>query len=145
MKIREVYGRLDPESDAAFINCSEFDNIEKLHSVNEDGYSCLERINDIYYERCTYFFSIGDIQIQWKNPLNENDWNTFSSTVCRENIPDFERVRKQRDPRNPREFVAAREGAMNPQTSKGNTQSTVNDDLIPVDLFGRKNPISPAG
>ena len=57
--------------------------------------------------------------------------------------PNFEQNRLERDGRNPREFFAACQGAMDSQTSIGGTQSMVDDDLFPVDLFGRCNSNPP--
>ena len=136
---REVYRRLKPDDDAAFIDTAEFEDIGRVDGINDTAINCVMEILDIYSSRGDYFASIRDVEIRLVH-LDHADWNRFYPTICRRNAPSFARNHKPRDWRNPHEFVASYQGAMDSQTSIGNTQSTVNDELIPVDIFGQAEP-----
>ena len=139
---REVHRRLNQDDDVAFIDAEEFESIARADGINDTAINCVIEISDMHSSRGDYFASIRDIEIQLVH-LNHADWNRFYPTICRSNAPNFERNQRPRDWRNPREFVASRQGAIDSQTSIGNTQSTVNDDLLPVDIFGRSDPNPP--
>ena len=112
---------------------AEFEIIESVHG-NED--------TEIHPSRGDYFASIRDIHILLVN-LNKAEWNQFYPTIYRRNALNFARNRGLRDRWSPREFFASRQGVMDSQTSIGNMQSTVNDDLIPVVIFGQADPNPP--
>lgn len=65
-------------------------------------------------------------------------WKQCRELVSRDQAPDFERSRLGRDKRNPREFVQSATGALASNTLECETVSTINDNLVPVDVFGNK-------
>lgn len=145
--LREVYQRLSPDDDAAFIDTAAFATIGRMPKINETGINCGIKVSIIHSAKGYYFASINNIDIQLVPLIPEGQerqavWNGFHPTICRTNAPNF--VRNQNcDTRNPHEFVASRQGAMDALTSIGITMSTVNDDLIPCDIFGQANPDPP--
>lgn len=90
-----------------------------------------------------YFATIEQV---WRSSTDESvlsivpdHWQACQQTLCRARAPVFDRYglpRDPRDPRDPREFVDASNGALLSHTSVSDSITTVNDALIPVDVFG---------
>ena len=110
---REVYRRLNPDDDAAFVDLAAFEDIGR--AINDTAINCFGEITEIHSQRGDYFASIRDIEIALVT-LDCADWNRCYRTICRSNAPNFERNHRPRDWRNPCEFVASFEGAMDPHT-----------------------------
>lgn len=85
-----------------------------------------------------YFATIDEI---WPNPgwrdLRESTWAECSVRVSRTDPPRFNVRRLQGDIRPPQEFRNAYDGAVNTGTHLGDSVTTVNDSLLPVDVFGK--------
>lgn len=105
---------------------------------------CIVRLRDIHTAG-ELFATIDEV---WKIPSNnsgtnssividvDSRWDACQREICRQAPPNFERVHRPRDSRNPREFVATVHAAQLPTTIVGESVTTVNDVLIPVDIFG---------
>ena len=85
-----------------------------------------------------YFATIRDI---WPTPrlfqMNKQNWRSQFETVCRENVPRFSRSCLSGDHRPRQEFIVSRKGAVDNSFIVGESVTTVNNDLIPVDIFGQ--------
>jgi hypothetical protein len=103
---------------------------------------CAVRLERIHAEG-NYFAKIDEVwEIQhWESPRNTpvklENWDACKVEVCRQSAPDFDRLHLPGDTRNRKEFVNTAEGALlNNTLVRPDTVTTVNDVLIPVDIFG---------
>ena len=99
---------------------------------------CRLRLYDIH-QNGNYFSTIGEIGPNgsaWTT-IDPSQWSECQSRVCRESTPAFIRKHLPRDTRDPREFVNTVTGAYLSTTCVGDSITTVNDALIPVDIFGK--------
>jgi hypothetical protein len=98
---------------------------------------CAQKLNCLHVDD-KYFAAIEEIWPVEKWSLKSlRDWDACKASVCREKAPNFERLHLERDRRDTKEFVAAYTGAHLATTTVGESITTVNDDLIPVDIFGQ--------
>jgi hypothetical protein len=99
-------------------------------------------------EQGNYFATIEEVWTTslWENPSIappvdldvRNNWDDCKTTVCRVSPPTFDRRHLNGgNGRNPKEFFSAAYGASLDSTTVNNTVTTVNDTLVPVDIFGR--------
>ena len=65
-----------------------------------------------------------------------DDWDSCKDMVCRHRAPVFDRRRLEHDNREPKEFVNAMNGALLDASAVAESITTVNDSLIPIDIFG---------
>jgi hypothetical protein len=85
-----------------------------------------------------YFATIEEIWPVEKRSLKSlGDWDACKASMCCEKAPNFERLHFERDRRDPKEYVGTYTVAHLATTTVGESITTVNDDLIPVDILGQ--------
>mmetsp|Transcript_7137 Transcript_7137/g.17461 ORF Transcript_7137/g.17461 Transcript_7137/m.17461 type:complete len:460 (-) Transcript_7137:308-1687(-) len=98
---------------------------------------CKPRLQDISLEG-KYFATIDELCPNTITPwarIDPNLWNSCCSRVCRNSAPGFERRHLPGDTRDPQEFVNTVKGALLDATVTIESITTVNDTLVPVDIF----------
>lgn len=104
---------------------------------------CVSRLERIHGQG-NYFATIDEVwQLHSSDtstpipPINLNNWDACKAKMCRQSAPNFDRLHLPRDTRNPKEFVSAVDGARLSNSAVADSITTVNDDLIPIDIFGK--------
>ena len=101
--------------------------------------ACAARFGSLHAQG-KYFATVNEVwpqqQVSTKK-IKLGNWDTCRAKVVRSRAPDFNRLQLQQDPREPNEFVNTYNGALLATTSVADSITTVNDDLIPVDIFGQ--------
>ena len=113
------------------------------HIPGKPTEECIGRLRDIHTAG-ELFATIDEV---WRIHSNESArhsividvgtrWDASQGEICRKAAPNFERLHLQRETRNPREFFVTANAAHRHTTTVGESITTVNDALIPVDIFG---------
>ena len=105
------------------------------------GMACATRFGSLYalHAQGKYFATVNEVwpqkQVSTKK-IKLDNWDTCRTKVVRLRAPNFNRLQLRGDHREPKEFVHTYNGAMDASTKVADSITTVNDDLIPVDIFG---------
>ena len=92
-----------------------------------------------YFATISEVWNPDEVERRSKKALDPDKWDSCKLRVCRDGaqVPVFDRRRKERDNREPKEFLDARGGALLQASTVAESVTTVNDDLIPSDIFGK--------
>lgn len=109
-------------------------------STGRGWIQCLQRWSQLQQEvrQGNYYAFIDEIcSGQNAYEVRETEWATIQRQVCRQGPPDFARIQLGGDRRAPNEFVFTRDGARLTETDDRDSTTTVNNNLLPFDIFGR--------
>ena len=106
---------------------------QKAETALEKSKTALEKSNAI--RTGEYFAVRSEI---WPNPpsIPLGPWIKCRDRVSRKEPPNFKRSKLEGDIRKPDEFIQSFRGALDNHAALGKSISTVNDKLIPIDVFG---------
>jgi len=117
------------------ITCADDIDWSEIALPNKNSEECRLRLF-MMHQNGKYFATTDELATS-QISIDPSNWEACQARVRRGNAPNFERVHLQRDTRDPREFVSTLAGARLDATIVGDSITTVNDSLIPVDIFGK--------